>query len=528
MTGDKPFLGPILQDKKDLDREARTRNDRYERASVSKKLEADYLADGWELDKYLKYKAKFRRPKSVDEMLENQVWRLMYLLGYHELNEGRQFTVTVKRRGAEALQKQVDVFAKDDETVIVAECKASKRMTRRSLQKDLEEFGSLKSAFANSIKKHYGKDYKPKIIWMFCTRNIIWSKPDKDRAAGHRIHIVTERQLGYYLQIADHLKGAARYQFLATFLQGQKIPALANKRVPAIRGKLGGKRFYCFVTTPRDLLKIAFINHRSLDHPDGAPSYQRLVSRTRMKQIKTFLEKGGFFPTNLLLNLNTPARFEATASDKESGITYGHLLLPDKYRSVWVIDGQHRLYGYAQLGEKAQKQNIIAIAFEQMTKEQEADLFVTINHEQITVPKNLLTDLKGELRWGSKIPSERIAAVSARLVRLLDQDIGEPFHGRVTRQGITATEDVCLTMPALVDGLRHSGLIGRSALNNKEFSLDPFAEPLTRRLSTEHGLLSMHSLTTLGQTGLSNGRRDVPGTCARTRRFRATSDYSHH
>jgi hypothetical protein len=361
---------------------------------VSKKLEGDYLADGWELDKYLKYKAKFRRPKSVDEILENQVWRLMYLLGYHELNKGRQFTVAVKRPGAEALQKQVDVFAKDDETVIVGECKASRRI---------------------------------KIIWMFCTRNIIWSKPDKDRAAGLKIHIVTERQLGYYLQIADHLKGAARYQFLATFLEGQKIPALANKRVPAIRGNLGGKRFYCFVTTPRDLLKIAFINHRSLDHPDGAPSYQRLVSRTRMKQIKMFLEKGGFFPTNLLLNLNTSARFDITASDKESGVTYGHLY----------------------------------------------DLFVTINHEQITVPKNLLTDLKGELKWGSKIPSERIAAVSARLVRLLDQDIGEPFHGRVTRQGITATEDVCLTMPALVDGLRHSGLIGRSALNNKEFQPGP-------------------------------------------------------
>lgn len=466
-------LGVLLHDRKQLDREARKRRDRYDRISVSKKLEEDYLLSGWEADKPLKYKVRLKRPKSVDEILENQAWRLMYLLGYHELSQGRQFSVAILRTGAEPLQKQIDVFAKDDETVVVAECKAATKVARKSLQKDLEEFANLKASIAKSVRKHYGKDFKPKIIWMFFTRNIIWSKPDKERAAGLKIQVVTERELGYYLQIADHLKGAARYQFLATFLQGEKIPELANKKVPAIRGKLGGRRFYCFVTTPRDLLKIAFINHRSLDHPDGAPSYQRLVSRTRMTQIKTYLEGGGFFPTNLLLNLPTAPRFEASAKDEETGVTYGHLYLPDKYRSAWVIDGQHRLYGYAQLDEDAQRQNIMAIAFEQLTKAQEANLFVTINHEQKTVPKNLLDDLEGELKWGSRVPSERVGAIAARLIRLLDQDIGEPFHRHVTRQGITATDEVCLTVPALKDGLRYSGLIGRSVLNRREFQPGP-------------------------------------------------------
>jgi len=475
MSGEKPILGPLLDTKQSLDSEARKRNDRYDRISVSKKLEEDYLADGWEPDKPLKYKVKLRRPKSVDELLENQVWRLMYLLGYHEMNKGRNFEIQVKRPKSDPLRKQIDVFAKDDETVIVAECKASGTLSKRSLQKDLEEFGSLKGDLAKSIQKHYGKEFKPKIVWMFFTRNIIWSRPDRERASGLRIRVVTEKQLGYYLQIADHLKGAARYQFLATFLQGEKIPELANRTVPAIRGKLGGRKFYCFVTTPRSLLKIAFINHRSLEDPDGAPSYQRLVSRTRMRQIGTFLQEGGFFPTNILLNFCDPVRFDPISSDKINGVAYGHMYLPDKYRSAWVIDGQHRLYGFAQLDEEDQDQNIIALAFERMSKEQEANLFVTINHEQKTVSKSLLDDLKGELKWESEIPSERIAAISARLIRLLDQDVGEPFYGRVTRQGITGTEVVCLTMPALVQGLRRSGLLGKAAFNNKEFQPGPLS-----------------------------------------------------
>ena len=55
-------------------------------------------------------------------------------------------------------------------------------------------------------KKHYGENYKPKIIWFFFTSNIIWSKPDKQRATGANIKIVTEKELRYFLQIADHLR----------------------------------------------------------------------------------------------------------------------------------------------------------------------------------------------------------------------------------------------------------------------------------------------------------------------------------
>jgi len=305
------------------------------------------------------------------------------------------------------------------------------------------------------------------------TQNIIWSKPDRDRAAGENIRTITEKELRYYSQIADHLRRAARFQFLAEFLKDQKIPELGNRKLPAIRGKLGGHMFHCFVTTPRELLKISFVNHRSLNDPDGAPTYQRLVSRSRMRQISRFLLDGGFFPTNILINFTRPIRFEALAKDEKAEVAYGYLYMPDRYRSAWIIDGQHRLYGFAPLDEKHLSQNIIVIAFQGMSKEQEADLFVTVNHEQKSVPKTLLDDLEGELKWGSDVPSERVGAISARLIGVLNADMGEPLYGRVTQQGITATEKTCLTVPALKDGLRRSGLIGKSILKRKEYEPGP-------------------------------------------------------
>jgi DGQHR domain-containing protein len=275
------------------------------------------------------------------------------------------------------------------------------------------------------------------------------------------------------MQIAEHLRKAARFQFLAEFLKDQKIPELKDQKLPAIRGKLGGHKFYCFVTTPKQLLKISFVNHRSLNDPDGAPTYQRLVNRSRMKQISQFLLKGGFFPTNILINFIKAVRFDPVSKDPSAGITFGTLYMPDRYRSAWIIDGQHRLYGFAPLDEKHLNQNIIVLAFEKMNKAEEANLFVTINHEQKSVPKTLLDDLEGELKWGSDVPSERVGAISARLIGILNVDIGEALYGRVTQQGITATEKTCLTIPALKNGLRRSGLVGKSIMKHKEYDPGP-------------------------------------------------------
>jgi DNA sulfur modification protein DndB len=248
-------------------------------------------------------------------------------------------------------------------------------------------------------------------------------------------------------------------------------------RVSAIRGKLGGHKFYSFVSRPRDLLKISFVNHRSLNDPEGAPTYQRLVSRTRIREIGKFLKGGGFFPTNILINFTRSVRFDKIANDENADVTFGTLYLPEKYRSAWIIDGQHRLYGFSPIDDSYLDTNIIVVAFERMSKTEEAQLFVTINHEQRSVPKHLLDDLEGELKWGSSIPSERIGSIASRLINYLNTDIGYPFFNRVTLQGIPSTNKTCLTIPAIKEALRRSGLIGRVVMNGTNYELGPLCGP---------------------------------------------------
>jgi DGQHR domain-containing protein len=454
---EKDLLHPLITESDKLASEFRVRKNQFDFISVNPKIVDDHIKEGWAFDRGLKNSVKLKKLKSHDERLENKFWSLLYEMGYTTLNQGRSFKIKYKRGGG-AEEKQVDVFAKDDETVIVAECKSADRLTnKKSLQKDIEEFANLKKFFANSIKKHFGSDFKPKILWVFVTENIIWNKPDKDRASNQNIRIITDKELIYYRQITNHLGKAARYQFLAEYLSGQSIPELEGKVLPATRGKLGGKTFYSFVTTPKELLKISFVNHRSLNDPDGVPTYQRLVEKKRMKEIGEFINDGGYFPNNILINFKNQPRFDIVKKDELTNSHYGHLHLPDKYKSAWIIDGQHRLYGYANLDKKFQTQPILVIAFDQMKQKDEAKLFVTINHKQKSVPRGLLDDLDGDLKWGSDKPNEIINSTAARIIKNMNSELGNPIHDRVVGQGLKTTDIVCLTVPGVISCISSCG-----------------------------------------------------------------------
>jgi|ERR1035437_5515698 DGQHR domain-containing protein len=223
-----------------------------------------------------------------------------------------------------------------------------------------------------------------------------------------------------------------------------------------------------------------------------------------MKAIGEFIKGGGYFPNNLLINFTRPVKFERSAQDDQSGVQFGRLHLPDRYRSAWIIDGQHRLYGFAPVSEHFLAQNIIVVAFENLPKEEEANLFVTINHEQKSVPKHLLDDLEGELKWGSEVPSERIGSISARLITTLNSDIGEPFYNRITQQGMPTTARTSLSIPALKDALRRSALVGRSMLRNSVYDHGPLsgrtdAETLDRARSMLNDFFSVIRNANLGE-----------------------------
>lgn len=384
-------------------------------------------------------------------------------MGYKTLN-GKNFRISFIRPDGSTGAKQVDVYAEDDETAVVIECKSRLSKGRKSLQKDIEETNSLQSRFRNSIiNSRFKNGTKPKIIWIYATNNILWSTPDIERAQSYDINRVTENELQYFEAFLKHMGPAGRYQILGEFLKGQKIPGLSDVKLPAIRGKIGGETYYSFVATPRTLLKIAFINHQALNHPDGRPAYQRMISASRIKNIGQFIQKGGYFPTNILVNFSDEPRFDKISNkdNTDPNIKFGWITLPSRYRSAWIIDGQHRLYGFSHLPSDYLDQSLFVLAFSKMSVEKEADLFININSKQKSVPRGLLVSLLADIRMGDSDPSTALSALGSAIQRVLDGDETGPLAGRFAKHGMPPESRQNLTVAETVKGLRRSGLVGK-------------------------------------------------------------------
>lgn len=442
------------------------RRSQYDEKSVYTVDVENYINKGWERQRTGKYKSRIKRIKSHNSWLEDRLWCLLYNMGFRRLN-GDNFKIEYTRDDGSCGTKQIDVYAEDDDTVLIVECKSRESEGKRSLQKDIEETHSLQPYIRRSVSRRYPKDQKPKLIWVYATNNILWSKQDRSRAEAYSIKMIADNELFYYETFIRHMGPAGRYQILGEFLKDQKIPGLADVKLPAIRGKIGGDVFYSFVVTPRHLLKIAFVNHQALSHPDGTPAYQRMINSSRIKEISDFIEKGGSFPTNILVNFTVTPRFDhiSNKENTDPNIKFGWITLPSIYRSAWIIDGQHRLYGFSYLDNKHLDQSLFVLAFAKLPPKKEAEMFITINNKQKSVPRSLLLGLLPDLKMGDDDPNTALSAIASTIQRELNLDPDSPFFKRFAVPDMPTESGQNLTVAEIVKGLRVSGLIGKVVSN---------------------------------------------------------------
>jgi DGQHR domain-containing protein len=208
-------------------------------------------------------------------------------------------------------------------------------------------------------------------------------------------------------------------------------------KVPALKARMGGKWYYSFVLAPEHLLKIAFVHHRSSTarFSELTDSYQRMIDKTRIGQIQRFIEDGGYFPGSIIVNF-TKAPQEDQLCDKHTLESMRDearpvmLTLPSYYGCAWIIDGQHRLYGFANLEQKT-TETLPVIAFVNEKSHTQAKIFVDINKNQKAVEANLLWDLYEDLYADSDDERERQLWAISCLAKELNREDWSPFKGHI-------------------------------------------------------------------------------------------------
>ena len=501
------YLGPTVSGE-EITTELRRRKmkDIYKAVSgSSRKIIAEKVkleeADGWRTVRRNVKSTRMAKPKPADELLEDEVWSILAQMGFNEMSKGRQFKIAA---GDGVPSRQIDVFAKDDETVIIVECTRRDRPGRKSMAQLIEKIRAIREDLHKSIRKAYGPYVKLKVKNVIATRNISWSDVDLAKCKQAQIAVIADGELDYYSPLVQHLKHAARYQFLGHMFEGQKIDGLTNV-VVATRGKMGGETFYTFLIRPDELLKIAYVGHKASRDIENLETYQRMLQPQRLKKIAEYINGGNKFPTNIVVNLKTgkKTKLRFDVKEKYGDEALGALYLPPIYASAWVIDGQHRLYGYAYArGKKGFKQDstvLPVLAYENLPSDKEMNLFIDINSKQVKVRAGLLVELYANLHWGSSDPEEAFQALLSRIASRLNNERTSPLHDRMVVTGKKKTPYRCLTQTSIRDGLRVAKLLGTYSKGAvvpgplSTIKADDYDENLKKAISVLSDCLTMFS-----------------------------------
>lgn len=424
------------------------------------------LNDNWEIKVELKTKTKIFKKKPHDIAFEDKVWSLFALLGFKLLNRDRNFHLPYDKKDFN-LTSQIDVFAKDDETVLIIECKSSTKDKIGDFKETLEAFKSKKAGIINTIAALFPAT-KPKFKYILATSRLGISDNDISRLESiDGIHF-NEEIIDYYYLLYSQIGIAARYQLLGGLFAGQEIPDLENK-IPAIEGKMGGHTYYSFSIEPEKLLKIGFVLHRNKANENMMPTYQRLIKKARLKEIHTFIDEDkGYFPNSIIINLvtekNKKLGFDYSNNQVKDAISrIGVLHLPKKYRSAFIIDGQHRLYGYANSQYKSTN-TIPVVALVNLDRSEQVKLFMQINENQKAVSKDLRNTLDADLLWDSDSYLDKIKALKSKIGINLGENRSSPFFGKISigeDKGVITTEHINLA-------LNRSDFLGKVKKNSIE------------------------------------------------------------
>ena len=446
------------------------RSDKYVYESINKLLTDEYINNGWELHKEHKRSNKMKRLKPIDEQFEDEVWSLFASMGFKALNNDRNLKIPYNSNNP-SLTKQIDVMAMDDETILIVECKCATSGKRGNFKDDLEAIQGYKSKIFSEIRNAFPDKPNRKARYILATKNYEIGEQDRERMKEFQIQHFDSKTIEYYVDLAKHLGAASRFQLLGQLFEGQKIGEMDNK-IPAVRGKMGGQVYYSFSIAPEKLLKIAYVLHRTdANHADAdmRPTYQRVIKKNRLNEIQNFIDGGGYFPNSIVISIDTrrkELKFDyAPLSGDSSDTKIGILHLPQLYKTAYIIDGQHRLYGYSD-SKYAENNTIPVVAFENLDKEEQVKLFIEINEKQKAVPKRLQNTLFADLLWNDDDWNKRRKALRSRLAMDLGEKPASPLYERIEIGENEKTQNRNITLQTIENGLSSSNFLSKYGKNN--------------------------------------------------------------
>jgi DGQHR domain-containing protein len=180
---------------------------------------------------------------------------------------------------------------------------------------------------------------------------------------------------------------------------------------------IGTDNVECYVSamTAKEIVEIATVSRVSEAADKG---YQRHLDQKRVKEITSYINNGNIIPGSVILSVQKDCDSSYDKNNKELTISLS------EGTSLFVIDGQHRLYGASLCDQEV---NLPVCIFTSLDIKQEIQYFLDINSYQRGVAKTLRLEL---LKFLAE-PESR-DDIRSRLFSDLNTDINSPLYNKMS------------------------------------------------------------------------------------------------
>ncbi|MEQ1933568.1 MAG: DGQHR domain-containing protein [Fimbriimonadaceae bacterium] len=174
----------------------------------------------------------------------------------------------------------------------------------------------------------------------------------------------------------------------------------------------GKSRFYTLAMPSDVLAKTCTVDTHEADPVAG---FQRRLDESRAQDIADYIDKGlGTIPGSIVLSAQPEAHLEYNRPKRT-------LRFQTSPRAFLILDGQHRVYGFQKAKARLR---VPVVIYNNLSKAEEARLFMDINTKQRPVPNELLLAIK---RLAQTETNEE--AILKDIFDSFDKDSGSPLLG---------------------------------------------------------------------------------------------------
>lgn len=269
--------------------------------------------------------------------------------------------------------------------------------------------------------------------------------------------VLLNYDLKYFLDAYEKIGKWAKND-LFNFLKIRPKHPRPISEINALRFYLGDICAYLYLDRVDRILKYCYI-FRRIKNDKG---YQRILEKKKIGNIAKRIRTGSLmaFPNTILISSADNFTFCDHPADSERIPQPVKIKIPDYYCACRVIDGQHRLFGFANLDAHIQESYYLPIiALEKIELGKEIKTFIDINWNQKKIDRNLLLTLKADFDWDKNLYKREYYEKQAVLVvKKLRQD--GPLKGKIFILEALEIRKGKITLNTLVSAIIGNNFIG--------------------------------------------------------------------